>query len=190
MVTARLVGCPILGVRAILIVTGACRSRREQHYGLIGMHQLHFRRATQSDLAAIIALLADDELGRKREQVGPPPSPNYLSAFEAIAADQNQFLAVAELSGEIVGCLQLSFVPGLSRVGLWRGQIESVRVSSKHRGGGLGKKLFTWAIDECRRRGCGLVQLTTDKSRPDALRFYEDLGFVASHEGMKLSLEV
>ncbi|MEM6495333.1 MAG: GNAT family N-acetyltransferase [Pseudomonadota bacterium] len=150
--------------------------------------ELRFRQATIDDLQAILALLADDELGRQREQIGPPPHPDYNTAFEAIAADENQFLVVAEHAGEVVGCLQLSFIPGLSRVGLWRGQIESVRVSSRMRGSGVGRKLFTWAIEECRRRGCGLVQLTTDKTRPDALRFYEDLGFKASHEGMKLSL--
>ena len=160
-----------------------------QHYRHDEMiDDLHFRQATKDDLQAIIALLADDDIGRQREQIGPPPHPNYQAAFAAIEADKNQFLVVAETAGEVVGCLQLSFIPGLSRVGLWRGQIESVRVSSRIRGGGVGRKLFTWAINECRRRGCGLVQLTTDKARPDALRFYEDLGFTASHEGMKLSL--
>jgi len=88
----------------------------------------------------------------------------------------------------MVGCLQLSFIPGLSRLGLWRGQIESVRIASSRRGGGLGKRMFEWAIDECRKRGCEIVQLTTDKSRADARRFYEQFGFVASHEGMKLAL--
>ena len=87
-----------------------------------------------------------------------------------------------------MGCLQLTFIPGLSRLGMWRGQIESVRVAADQRGSGLGRRLFEWAIAECRARGCGLVQLTTDKSRPDAKRFYESLGFEASHEGMKLSL--
>lgn len=146
------------------------------------------RRASAADLEAIVALLADDALGSTRESPGPPLDPCYVEAFAAIARDPNQFLAVAEDDGEIVGCLQLSFIPGLSRRGLWRGQIESVRVASARRGGGLGRVLFEWAIAECRRRGCGLVQLTTDKARPDALRFYESLGFVASHEGMKLTL--
>ena len=152
------------------------------------MEEVSFRQATIADLPAILGLLADDELGRQREQIGPPPSPSYQTAFDAIEKDPNQLLAVAERDGEIVGCLQLSFIPGLSRVGLWRGQIESVRVASKLRGSGLGRRLFEWAIEECRKRGCGLVQLTTDKSRPDALRFYQSLGFTASHEGMKLDL--
>lgn len=146
------------------------------------------RRAKTSDLTAIIDLLADDELGRRREQPGPPPSPRYANAFAAIERDPNQFLAVADDDGRIVGCLQLSFIPGLSRTGMWRGQIESVRVASHLRGSGLGRQMFEWAIDQCRSRGCGLVQLTTDKTRPDALKFYQSLGFVASHEGLKLDL--
>ena len=152
------------------------------------MEEIRFRQAVIADLPAILGLLADDELGRQREQIGPPPSPNYEMAFHAIEKDSNQFLAVAERDGDVVGCLQLTFIPGLSRVGLWRGQIESVRVASNLRGSGLGRQLFEWAIEACRRRGCGLVQLTTDKSRPDALRFYQSLGFTASHEGMKLDL--
>ena len=152
------------------------------------MNDLTFRRAGAADLEDIVALLADDELGRKREDPDPPLNPRYLDAFAAIDADRNQFLAVVEEGGEIVGCLQLSFIPGLSRLGLWRGQIESVRISSARRGGGLGKRMFEWAIDECRKRRCEIVQLTTDKSRADARRFYEGLGFVASHEGMKLAL--
>ena len=152
------------------------------------MTDLTFRRAGAADLEDIVALLADDELGRKREDPDPPLNPRYIDAFAAIDADRNQFLAVVEEGGEIVGCLQLSFIPGLSRLGLWRGQIESVRISSARRGGGLGKRMFEWAIDECRKRRCEIVQLTTDKSRADARRFYEGLGFVASHEGMKLAL--
>ena len=149
---------------------------------------LTFRRTNASDVPAIVALLADDPLGRDREDARTPPNPKYLEAFAAIDRDTNQLLAVVELDGDIAACLQLSFIPGLSRLGAWRGQIESVRVSSAHRGRGLGHTIFTWAIEQCRARGCDLVQLTTDKMRPDAVRFYEDLGFVASHEGMKLSL--
>lgn len=147
-----------------------------------------FRRAREADLPAIVALLADDELGRTREDATMPPNAKYRAAFAAIDRDPNQYLAVAERDGAVIGCLQLSFIPGLSRLGLWRGQIESVRIASDARGGGLGRAMFEWAIGECRRRGCGLVQLTTDKARPDARRFYESLGFTASHEGMKRSL--
>lgn len=153
------------------------------------MQTVSFRRAHRDDLVKIVALLADDQLGRAREELGPPIASQYEAAFLAIDQDPNQLLAVAEDGDEVVGCLQLSFIPGLSRVGMWRGQIESVRIASSRRGGGLGKLFFAWAIEECRNRGCGLVQLTTDKSRPETLRFYEQLGFVASHEGMKLSLE-
>jgi GNAT superfamily N-acetyltransferase len=143
------------------------------------------RRATAADLDAIVALLADDMLGAGREKPGDPA---YAAAFAAIGADPNQLLAVAEEAGRVVGCLQLTFIPGLSRLGMWRGQIEGVRIAASHRGAGLGRRMFEWAIEACRARGCGLVQLTTDKARPDAHRFYESLGFVASHEGMKRAL--
>jgi ribosomal protein S18 acetylase RimI-like enzyme len=144
-----------------------------------------FRRATAADVPAIVALLADDVLGAAREKPGDPA---YAAAFAAIEADANQLLAVVEIDGRVVGCLQLSFMPGLSHRGMWRGQIESVRIAAEARGGGLGRRMFEWAIEQCRARGCGMVQLTTDKSRGDARRFYETLGFVASHEGMKLKL--
>ena len=121
------------------------------------------------------------------KSLGPFESPD-IATFAAIDADKNQYLAVVEEGSEVVGCLQLSFIPGMSRIGLWRGQIESVRIASSRRGGGLGRRMFEWAIAECRRHGCEVVQLTTDKSRADARRFYEQLGFVASHEGMKLTL--
>jgi GNAT superfamily N-acetyltransferase len=149
---------------------------------------LMFRSATLADLPAIIALLADDKLGQGREDATDPPNAAYLAAFGAIDADTNQFLAVVEEAGRVIGCLQLSFIPGLSRLGMWRGQIESVRIAADRRGDGLGRQMFVWAIDQCRAHGCGLVQLTTDNQRPDARRFYESLGFVASHEGMKLAL--
>jgi len=143
------------------------------------------RRATQRDLSAIIALLADDDLGRARED---PGNPCYAEAFAAIARDPNQFLAVVDDGGAVVGCLQLSFIPGLSLQGLWRGQIESVRIASSRRGQGLGHLMISWAIAECRRRGCGLVQLTMHKTRKDTHRFYESLGFEATHEGFKRML--
>ena len=156
------------------------------------MSTLQFRRAVAEDLAAIVALLADDGLGRGREDSRVPINPRYIEAFAVIDADPNQLLVVAVDSagagGAVIGYLQLTFIPGLSRIGQWRGQIESVRVAAARRGQGVGRAMLAWAIDRCRMRGCGLVQLTTDKSRSDARRFYESLGFVASHEGMKLAL--
>lgn len=147
-----------------------------------------FREARAEDLAPIVELLAADPIGQKRELLSDPIDPRYVQAFQAIAADANQLLAVAELEGKVAGCLQLSFIPGLSRTGMWRGQVEGVRVASEYRRHGIGRKLFLWAIEQCRERGCGLVQLTSDKKRPEAIAFYESLGFEASHEGLKLSL--
>jgi ribosomal protein S18 acetylase RimI-like enzyme len=152
------------------------------------MNNLIIRRANRADLETIVAMLADDELGRQREDPSIPLNTRYLDAFAAIDADPNQYLAVAESDGEVIGCLQLTFIPGLSRLAMTRGQIESVRIAGSARGMGLGRKLFEWAIDECRERGCGLVQLTSDKSRQDAVRFYESLGFEPSHEGMKMRI--
>jgi GNAT superfamily N-acetyltransferase len=143
------------------------------------------RRATVNDVDAIVAMLADDPLGAKRES---PGDPGYVEAFETIDQDPHQFLAVAEVDGVVVGTLQLTFTTGLSRKGMTRATIEAVRVRSDQRGNKLGQHLITWAVDEARRRGAGLVQLTTDAARADAHRFYERLGFVASHVGMKLSL--
>ncbi|MGI9407627.1 MAG: GNAT family N-acetyltransferase [Hyphomicrobiaceae bacterium] len=150
--------------------------------------KIRFRRAAQDDVAAIVALIADDQLGATREDPGPPLHQNYLDAFAAIDADPNQLLAVVDDAGQVAGCLQLTFVPGLSRLGSWRGQIEAVRIAASYRGTGVGRDFLTWAIGQCRERGCKLVQLTTDKSRPDAHKFYGGLGFTASHEGMKLRL--
>ena len=152
------------------------------------MTDLTFRRAHRADLEQIVDLLVDDLIGAKREDGSRPLNAKYVAAFEAIARDENQFLAVVEEAGEIVGCLQLSFIPGLSRLGMWRGQIESVRIKSSRRGSGLGHKMLHWAIEQCRAHECELVQLTMDKTRADTLRFYESLGFKASHEGMKLEL--
>jgi ribosomal protein S18 acetylase RimI-like enzyme len=146
------------------------------------------RRATAADLPQIVALLADDPLGRTRENPALPLDPRYVAAFEALDRDPNQLMAVVEIAGAVVGCLQLSFIPGLARSGMLRGQIEGVRIAASHRGAGLGRRVFEWAIAECRARGCGLVQLTSDKTRPDAIRFYESLGFRASHEGLKRPL--
>lgn len=152
------------------------------------MVDIAVRRATQADVAAIVAMLADDPLGAAREDVSKPTAPAYLNAFSAIDADPNQILAVMTRDGIVVGTLQLTFIPGLSRKGTLRGQIEAVRVTADQRGEGLGQRLFEWAIAECRARGCRTVQLTTDRSRADAHRFYDRLGFEASHIGYKLAL--
>ena len=136
---------------------------------------------------AIVALLAADQLGASRD--GGPDLAPYERAFAALDADPAQLLVCAEApGGDVVGTLQLSFIPGLARRGGLRAQIEAVRVREDLRGRGLGAAMFAWAIGEARRRGCALVQLTTDKRRADAHRFYERLGFTASHEGFKLTL--
>jgi GNAT superfamily N-acetyltransferase len=152
------------------------------------MATLIFREAVAGDVPAIVVLLAADVMGKTREVVSDPVDPRYYAGFNAVAADPNQMLAVAEQDGRVIGCLQLNFLPGLSRLGGWRGQIEGVRVAAETRGGGVGRAMMEWAIAQCRARGCDLVQLTTDRRRDDAQRFYLGLGFEASHIGMKLSL--
>lgn len=152
------------------------------------MSHLVLRRANLADLPAIINLLADDELGRSREDSGTPPNSRYVEAFLGIDRDPHQLFAVALMGDAVVGCLQLTFIPGLSRLGIWRGQIESARIASSHRSQGLGEQMINWAIDTCREHQCGLVQLTTDVRRPDAHRFYEKFGFKATHMGMKMDL--
>ena len=144
------------------------------------------RLATRADIPAILALLADDALGRTREGGADAP---VEAAFAEIQADPNNAIYVADIAGTVVGCAQLTVIPGLSRRGLRRAQIESVRVSSRRRGEGLGRWFFEELIALARRKGCGLVQLTSDKRRTDAHRFYGSLGFVASHEGFKLTLD-
>ncbi|RAO14886.1 GNAT family N-acetyltransferase [Micromonospora noduli] len=150
------------------------------------MSDVIYREAARTDLPAVIALLADDVLGKARDFTEVDEA--YERAFAAIDADPRNQLIVAEQAGELVGCLQITYIPGLGRHGSERSLIESVRVRSDRRGQGLGRDLMTWAIDRARERGCALVQLTTDKTRGDAHRFYLGLGFVASHEGMKLAL--
>ncbi|HJR22810.1 MAG TPA: GNAT family N-acetyltransferase [Dongiaceae bacterium] len=152
------------------------------------MTGLVFRKATRNDLPAMIALIADDQLGQSRDDASLPLDQRYIDGFTAIERDDNQLLVAVEQAGMVIGCFQISFIPGISRRGAWRGQIESVRVARVKRGAGIGTAMFEWAIAECRRRGCNLVQLFTDKSRAHAHRFYERLGFNASHEGMKLVL--
>ena len=147
-----------------------------------------FRTAIPADVPAVLELLADDGLGREREVLGEDVDAAYWTAFEAIDADPRNELIVADADGRIVGTCQLTFTPTLSRRGAERMTIEAVRVHSALRGHGIGRDMMRWALDRARERGCGLAQLTTDKRRGDAHRFYASLGFTASHEGMKLSL--
>lgn len=145
-----------------------------------------FREARREDVPAIVALLAADSLGAGREVAAGDTA--YDRAFDEIAADPRNLLIVADDDGAVVGCVQVTYIPGLSRRGAERALLEGVRVRADRRGRGLGRELIAWCVDAARERGCALVQLTTDKRRADAHRFYERLGFVASHEGMKLSL--
>jgi GNAT superfamily N-acetyltransferase len=148
--------------------------------------EYEIRRATRADVARIVELLAADQLGRERD--GGELAP-YERAFDAIDADPAQLLVVlSDPGGDVIGTLQLTLIPGLARRGAWRAQIEAVRVAESLRGRGLGGQLVAWAVDEARRRGCALVQLTSDKRRTEAHRLYARLGFTASHEGFKLHL--
>jgi GNAT superfamily N-acetyltransferase len=153
------------------------------------MNDLQFRLATIEDLKDIVQMLADDTLGATREKPSDAMSNKYLKAFEIISADPNQELTIVEMNGEKVATFHLTFIQYLTHEGGLRAQIEAVRTSAKYRGKGVGKKVFDYAINRAKEKGCILVQLTTDKKRSDALRFYESLGFVATHEGMKLRLE-
>ena len=148
--------------------------------------KLMIRPAVRADLPALIALYADDDLGKSRE--GGGLDDRYSSAFAAIDRDPNHVLVVGEVDGAIVATLLLSFLPGLSRHGAWRAQIEAMRVTGAMRGCGLGREMLDWAVARARERGCDLVQLTSDRKRDDAHRFYERAGFAPSHVGFKLFL--
>jgi GNAT superfamily N-acetyltransferase len=176
--------------------------------------EVTFRPATATDLPAILALLADDDIARDRgtyptaltptatptsrttqrttesttEPTGEPITRGLLAAFAAIDADPRNELVVADEAGAVVGTCQLTFIPGLSRGGAERMTIEAVRIRPDRRGAGIGRRMVAYALHRAKERGCALAQLTTDKRRSDAHRFYESLGFVASHEGMKLTL--
>jgi GNAT superfamily N-acetyltransferase len=150
------------------------------------MGELDIRPATTNDVSAIVDMLADDPLGAQRES--PDDLAPYLAALERLSCDPNQHLVVATRKDRVVGTLQLTVVPGLSRRGATRSIIEGVRVHADERGSGLGSRLIEWAIEESRRQNCQLVQLTSDNTRTDAHRFYERLGFTASHLGFKLQL--
>jgi ribosomal protein S18 acetylase RimI-like enzyme len=152
-----------------------------------GVSRIKIRPARSNDVAAIVAMLADDALGRGRERIEDPLPPSYIQALERVERDPNIQLVVAEgEGGEVVGCLQLCILPGLSSQGASRGLIEDVRVASHHRSRGIGEQLVQWAVAEARGKGCKLVELLTHNTRVDAQRFYARLGFQASHVGMTI----
>jgi ribosomal protein S18 acetylase RimI-like enzyme len=152
-----------------------------------GATRLKIRPAHGNDLAAIVAMLADDALGRGRERLEEPLPPSYFQAFERVERDPNIQLVVAEgEDGEVIGCLQLCILPGLSSQGACRALIEDVRVASHHRSRGIGEQLVQWAVAEARGKGCKLVELLTHNTRVDAQRFYARLGFQTSHVGMTI----
>jgi len=146
---------------------------------------LTFRDARRADLERIVHLIADDAVASGRTGTFGPA---HVAGFEAIAASPNDELVVAELDGEVVGVMQLTFIPGIARNGATRLQVEAVRVDTRLRGQGIGRRLMEHAHARGRERGCGLAQLTSDKQRPDAHRFYRSLGYAQSHEGFKLPL--
>lgn len=145
-----------------------------------------FRKANRTDVPEIVRLLASDSLGATREQYNETITPSYYSAFDTINSDKNNYLIVSELNGKVIGTMQITFITHMTYQGGKRAQIEGVRIDDNMRGQGIGKTMIEWAIKKAKEEGCHLVQLTTDKKRPDALEFYKKLGFVASHEGLKL----
>ena len=152
-------------------------------------NELKFRLATADDLPDIVRMLSDDTLGATREKFETILSDKYLKAFEKIITDPNQELTIAEMNGEKVATFHLTFIQYLTHQGGLRAQIEAVRTNSDHRGQGIGTKVFEYVINRARERGCNLLQLTSDKKRPEAIKFYETIGFSATHEGMKLKLQ-
>lgn len=152
------------------------------------MTSLTFRAATTADLPFIVGLIVEDSVVATSDDPSDANGFGYTAALSAIDADPNQEMLIAELAGEAVGCFQLTYIPGLMRRGMWRGLVEVVHVSAAHRSRGLGGEMMAWAIERCRDRGCGMIQLTSSKKRVDAHRFYRRLGFEQSHEGFKLML--
>ncbi len=150
--------------------------------------QFSFRLATREDVPALVAMLADDALGAQREQFTDPLPQAYYDAFDALDVDPNNELILACLGEQVIGMLQLTYIPSLSYQGGWRALIESVRVDAAYRSQGIGRQLMVWTLERAKTRGCHLAQLSTHKSRIDAQRFYESLGFHATHVGMKRSL--
>ena len=149
---------------------------------------LTYRRATRSDLAFMVGLIAEDFVGPAPDDAADAEAPEYVAALDAIAADPRNELYIAELDGRSVGTLQLTFLPGIMRRGMWRGLIERVHIIPSERNKGFGGEMLRWAAGRCREMGCGMVQLTSNKARVDAHRFYRKLGYEQSHEGFKLYL--
>ena len=149
---------------------------------------LDFRKARKTDLSNLVNLLGDDVLGSSREDTSGLLNQRYVAAFHSIEKDPNNELTVIESNGELVGMLQLTFIPYLTHTGSWRCLIEGVRIAKKYREKGLGTKFINWAIERAGARNCSIVQLTSDKQRPGAISFYESLGFQATHEGFKLKI--
>jgi GNAT superfamily N-acetyltransferase len=151
-------------------------------------NELVFRLANEEDLIDIVRMLADDPIGATREKFDNNLSDNYIKAFKNIQSDSNQELTIVELNGEKVATFQLTYIQYLTHQGGLRAQVEAVRTNSNYRGQGIGKKVFNYIIERATAKGCNLLQLTSDKKRPEAIRFYETIGFIATHEGMKLKL--
>ena len=152
------------------------------------MADLHYRAATSADLPFMVSLIAADDVGIQMDDPTDPNAAPYEAALAAIDADPNHELFIVEAEGAAIGIFQLTYLPGIARKGMWRGLVESVHVSPEHRNKGYGRQMMRWAIERCRARGCGMVQLTSNKKRLDAHRFYRTLGFDQSHEGFKVFL--
>jgi len=152
------------------------------------MPDLVFRSATSADLPFMVSLIAGDDVGVQMDDPATPHAAPYEAALAAIEADPNQELFIAEADGRPVGTFQLTYIPGIARQGMLRGLVEAVHVIPEARNRGYGRQMMAWAVDRCRDRGCGMVQLTSNKLRVDAHRFYRTLGFAQSHEGFKLFL--
>ena len=153
------------------------------------MSDITYRPATRADLPFMVALIAEDDVSDvPMDDPNDPSGPAYAAGFDAIAADPNQVLVIAERDGKAIGTLQITYLPGIARKGMWRGLIESVHIIPPERNKGYGSQMIRWAVQTCRERGCGKVQLTSNKKRVDAHRFYRTLGFDQSHEGFKLFL--
>lgn len=149
---------------------------------------LTYRQAVEADLPFIVRLITEDAVRATDDRPDEPFHPRYVAALRELDADPNQMLMVAVLDGETVGTLQLTFIPGIAGLGTRRCLVEAVHIAPTHRNKGLGSQMIPWAIDQARQRGCGMVQLTSNKKRHDAHRFYERLGFLKSHEGFKYYL--